>query len=266
MQPNVENITVTPEQAHEWLGYNTHNRRLRQRVVSGFATDMRNGDWHWNGETIKFAVDGTLLDGQHRLAAVVESGAAVSLLVVRGLPNQAQETMDGGVKRRFSDVLQLRGESSYTTLAAITRRVTIWETGARAHANDTATNAQMLATLEKYPQLREHALAADHVAARCALPGSIVGWAMWLFHQLDAEDANHFFERLASDERHVSGEPIYELRKAAENSKTVKGSRSLSYLSAIIIKAWNVYRDGGQIGLLTYRPGGAKPERFPEPR
>jgi hypothetical protein len=34
----------------------------------------------------------------------------------------------------------------------------------------------------------------------------------------------------------------------------------------VFIKAWNAYRSGETIELLRWSPGGAKPERFPEPR
>ena len=86
--------------SREWLGFNTHNRNLRQRQCSASCTstrpDMEAGNWQWNGESIKFAEDGTLLDGQHRLAAIAESGVTLPVLVVRGLPNETQETAVDG--------------------------------------------------------------------------------------------------------------------------------------------------------------------------
>ena len=47
--------------------------------------------------------------------------------------------------------------------------------------------------------------------------------------------------------------------------KTVRGQRSETYLTAILIKAWNAYRSGEEVGVLRFRPGGAHPEKFPEP-
>ena len=49
------------------------------------------------------------------------------------------------------------------------------------------------------------------------------------------------------------------------NSKNVRGERSQTYLLAITLKAWNAYRQGETVGLYRWRPGGAKPEAFPEP-
>lgn len=265
---SVELVTVTPDMAREWLGYNTHNRKLRERVVNAYAADMRNGDWHWNGEGIKFATDGVLLDGQHRLAAVIVAEATVPMLVIRGLPNETQETMDGGAKRKFSDVLQLRGEPQYTRLAAIVRLVYLWESGIRrtAGAGIAPTNAQLFHTLEKYPHLRELASAADHVGRGCGLPPSIVGLCWWMFSQLDTEDADFFFNRLGDGQNLTKGNPIYELRRTVESTRSVRGERSQTYLTAITIKAWNAFRLGEKVSILRYRPGGANPERFPEPR
>lgn len=269
---NIELVEITPTLAREWLGFNTHNRNVRARVVLAYAADMAAGDWGWNGESIKFAADGTLLDGQHRLAAIAESGCTVPMLVVRGLKNEAQETVDGGIKRNFADVLKLRGEQHALLLAAIVRRVTIWDsTGLAGGYNGKlgVTNAQMLQALERHPWLRDIAQPTAMVALHCGLPGSIVGFCWWLFSMLDGEDVSgdveFFFARLSDGQSMVKGDPIYELRRAAENSKTVRGQRSERFLTAITIKAWNAYRDGVKIGLLTFRPGGEKPERFPLP-
>lgn len=264
---DVEKVVVTPEIAREWLGYNTHNRRLRDRVIRAYAADMTAGAWRWNGESIKFAADGALLDGQHRLAAVIEANVDVTMLVIRGLPNETQETMDGGAKRKFSDVLQLRGEPQYIRLASIARMVHLWESGYRLTGgpNYAPTNAQLFQTIEKYPYLREGAQAADQVSRGSGLPPSIVGLCWWLFDQLDAEDADFFFSRLRDGQSMAKGDSIYELRRAVVASRSVRGERSQAYLTAITIKAWNAYRDGVKVGLLRYRPGGANPEKFPEP-
>lgn len=264
---NIEVAEVTPELAHEWLGFNTHNRHLRQRVVLAYAADMTEGNWRWNGESVKFAEDGTLLDGQHRLAAIAESGVTMRMLIVRGLPDHAQETLDAGAKRKFYDVLKLRGEPAATTLAALARRVTLWEAGFRSTGSGTyaPTNAQLLQTLEKYPALRQIALEANRIALHCGLPASIIGLGWWLFSALDEDDAAFFFGRLADGQNLLRGDPVYELRRTVEQSRGVRGERSEKYLTAIMIKSWNAYRDGSKVGLLRYRPGGANPEKFPEP-
>lgn len=266
-EPDVKIERITPGKAREYLGFNTHNRSLRNRVVMAYANDMRAGDWLWNGESVKFAQDGTLLDGQHRLAAVVEADVPVRMLVIRGLPNRTQETMDGGAKRKFSDVLKLRGEKHWVALAASIRSIWYWESGGRRFDSaGSTTNAQLLACLDRNGWVREGMTIVIRASARSGLPARVGGLAWWLFNAIDAEDAADFFDRLSSDEDHHAGEPIHELRKAIRASRSVRGERSSTFLLAITIKAWNKYRAGDAVGVLTYRPGGARPEKFPEPQ
>lgn len=264
---NIELTEITPDLAREWLGFNTHNRNLRQRVTLAYAADMASGNWQWNGESIKFAADGTLLDGQHRLAAIAEAGVTVQMLVVRGLPSDTQDTVDGGIKRKFSDVLTLRGEKNAVTLSAIIRRVTVWETAqtVAGRSNLAPTNAQMLQVLDRCPWLREVASLSSQIAVKCDLPASIIGLCIWLFSNCkDAEeDIDFFFQRLADFQGLSKGDAIYELRKTLESSRSVRGQRSEVFLTAITIKAWNAFRAGNPVGVLRFVSGGAHPEKFP---
>lgn len=267
-EPNVTVERITPEKAREYLGFNTHNRSLRPRVVTAYAADMAAGDWLWNGEGIKFAADGTLLDGQHRLAAIVQADVPIRMLVIRDLPDSTQETMDGGVKRKFADVLKLRGETDCVALAATLRAIASYGDGSNG-IGDTGrsfTNAQMLQTLERYPWVREGMPVVRRAQAHAAMPSSVSGLSWFLFVQIDTEDCEHFFNRLCSDENHHQGEPIYALRRLLLSSVDgVRGDRNKRFLTAVTIKSWNKYRDGEPLEQLKFRVGGAKPETFPAP-
>ena len=257
---------ITPALAEKYIAKNTHNRNIRQRTVDAYAAD---GNWQWNGEAIKFAVSGTLLDGQHRLLAIIQSGAAVKMMVIRGLPDSTQHTLDTGIKRTFSDVLKLRGENSYTVLAAIVRGVFFWESAQRfgGATGLRAANTQLLKILDKYPWLRDGAPILANISAQAGLPVSASGPLWFAFMNIDPDDTAYFFERLSSDENHSNGEPIYMLRRLLATSREeVRGTRNVTYLAAVTIKAWNAYRAGDQIGQLRWRPGGSNPEKFPEPK
>lgn len=263
---DLQAVDVTPSIAAEWLAQNVHNRRLSQQVVAAYAADMRNGDWQWNADTIKFANTGALLDGQHRLAAVVEADVVIRFLVARGLDPRAQDTVDNGRKRTFADVLKLRGERDPNQLASIARAVALAErAGQYGDKAGVPTVAEMTRVLDRFPELREIAPASRGVAKNVDIPASVVGYAWWMFRQIDVEDAAYFFARVGSDTDHAEGDPAYELRRAtAAVARTSSRSRADNrYLLAITIKAWNAYRAGEKIGLLRWKPGGAKPERFP---
>lgn len=82
--------TITPDIAKTMLGENVNNRRISHDNVNMFAREMRNGEWRFNGEAIKFSKDGRLLDGQHRLLAVIAADKPLTTLVIRGLEDETQ--------------------------------------------------------------------------------------------------------------------------------------------------------------------------------
>lgn len=76
-------MDITPAIAAEMLEKNTNNyRRITSYKVEEYARKMRLGYWQENGEPIQFGKDGQLLNGQHRLAAIIKSGTTQRMLVV----------------------------------------------------------------------------------------------------------------------------------------------------------------------------------------
>lgn len=82
--PNVE--VVTPEQAAVYLQTvdASTTRKLSDSQVSRYSADMLQGNWHISQPLI-FSDSGKLLDGQHRLAAVVKANTPVEFSILRGV-------------------------------------------------------------------------------------------------------------------------------------------------------------------------------------
>lgn len=263
--------TITPEIAQQWLAMNTHNRNLRQRVVNGYAADMASGNWVEDGQAIKFSSEGVLLDGQHRLAAIAQSGISIRMLVVRNLSIATQETMDTGAKRTLADVLKLRGEKNYVGLSSALFRVNQWEKGLRkavASGNDVRpTHRQLLQTLDEHPELRHSVEVA--IKTRVQIPISVAPLSLchWLFNQINTDDCDFFYGRLGDGVGLMKEDAIYALRRAADLNARGTGTKyNEVHMIALVIKAWNAYRMGTAVKLLAYRPGGANQESFPEPK
>ena len=73
--------TITPERASQLLAANTTNRPVSKAVVRSFAQAMRRGEWMVTHQGIAFDTRGVLVDGQHRLAAIIEADVPVELTV-----------------------------------------------------------------------------------------------------------------------------------------------------------------------------------------
>lgn len=101
---------VTPKIAEDWLMANhKNNRRLNVDRVSSYMHDMMSGNWSQNAEAIKFDREGTLVDGQHRLAAVKQSGKSIWMLVARGVDDNAFSTVDVGMSRTARQIIRMSG-------------------------------------------------------------------------------------------------------------------------------------------------------------
>lgn len=105
-------MDVTPELAMRWLERNTRNRKLRQSTVNKYAADMRAGRWMVTGDAIGFDTNGAIINGQHRLWAVIEAGCAVPMQVALNLDPDAVSVMDDHMKRSLTDVAEIRTPGS----------------------------------------------------------------------------------------------------------------------------------------------------------
>lgn len=263
-EPRTGVMTVTPTQAGQILAdRNNRNRKISVNHVGRLARDMANGDFLMNGDAIRFAADGTLLDGQHRLAACVKSGATFRTVVVWNLPAEAQSTMDDGSKRTMQNVLQLDGKPQHAkTVASILRRVILLERGSMTNTANSPTKAEMSAYLEAHPDVVEAAMVADQVRSargiRCA--ASTLGLAYFLFAQKSPAKAAEFFEGLRTGVGLEEGSPILALR----NRLSVDGSTRLATESAEVlawfIKAWNAWRAGKSMRILRHKSNDKWPE------
>lgn len=103
MQHAVE--VIGPHVAASYLKANSGNRKLRPNHVRSLAAAMQRNEWQLTHQGIAFSERGRLLDGQHRLNAIIAANATVQMVVVRGLPDDAFMAVDIGNKRTTADVL-----------------------------------------------------------------------------------------------------------------------------------------------------------------
>lgn len=261
----VEIKDITPELAAVMLKANTRNRNLTPKVVAGYSRSMLRGDWVSNGESFKIAQDGTVLDGQHRLAAVVQSGITLrDMLVVSGLPLHTQLTMDSGRKRTTADAFKITGHGNVNVLASVTRRVWMWDRGNYRFVNTEApTTVELVEVLEQYPSLlRSAEIGARTNGAFRPANATATGVAHHLFHTLDQSDTAEFFARIASGANLDEGDPILTLRDRLTREYAAPHSVTATFALALFIRSWNAYREGRKLSTIVQ----GKADPMPMPR
>lgn len=259
---------VTPERAEEWLGKNVHNRVTRDRVVAAYARDMVAGRWKLTGEAIKFSLKGVLLDGQHRLQAVIRSGQMVPMLVVRGLEGESQEVMDSGAGRTAGDALRLRGRAQYSALAAAARAALLLETSGQLDGGNQSkvTHSEILDFLDENKDLIPAVEMAASYCKAIDVPLSVLSIACWRLSRVDMHDSNLFFAKLAEKTLLSNNDPILALiNRLTDIRRNNRRLDRAGYLS-LIYRAWNYWRARKTVANLPIITRGGASVDIPEPK
>jgi hypothetical protein len=272
---NVEIVYMTPELAAELLELNTRNRKLKPTRVDSLVRELQDGEWRFNGDAVRVSNDARLLDGQHRLEAVVQSGITAPMLLIEGIQEDAQATIDAGLMRTYADHLRINGEERANRLAGIVRLYAAYlQSKGKDRWNENKFRLSIGAldrVLEKNPKLRQSAENAVSLYKNGKVPiqESVGGVADYVLHRIDGPDAQFFFERLSTGTKlYESGptQPILKLREYIMSPRdTVEHRRAYVNLGAVF-KAWNAYREGRTVSNVALRVGGSKPEKFPWPK
>jgi|694.fasta_scaffold64964_5 hypothetical protein len=106
MKQSTQIEVITPRIARSYLELNHNNRPLRKSHIKSLAFDMVNGDWQVTHQGIAFDTNGTLIDGQHRLHAIIEAGVPIKMLVTTGCSASSFAILDRGANRSPSDILK----------------------------------------------------------------------------------------------------------------------------------------------------------------
>lgn len=109
---------ITPQLAELYLKKNVNNRDINVSIVNYYADEMTRGQWKLTGQGISFDDNNNLLDGQHRLRAVIKSGISVQMLLIFGVDPSSFEVYDTGKIRSANDVFSIRGIQNNRNITA----------------------------------------------------------------------------------------------------------------------------------------------------
>ena len=236
MQIQIE--TITPAIARAMLENNDHNRRLAPSHVRRYAADMAAGQWTINGEAIKVDTSGNLLDGQHRLAAIIVANVAVQTVVARGLDVGTRLTMDQGRKRTTGDQFKLRGIKYPNVTACAAGHLYRWEYGAPwgNKNNVVASVSELFDTRERWPELAEACAlgVATAQAFRCGVGQGTWAGAYAIALAVDADRARSFAEQCRTGAGLAIGSPVLALRNSfvafRHSGRTLTRAHALNWI------------------------------------
>ncbi|MBQ0827388.1 hypothetical protein [Streptomyces tagetis] len=262
---------VTPEIARTFLSRASVNRRLDKGRVSALADTIIRGEWKLTHQGIAFDEVGALLDGQHRLHAIIEADTPVEMLVFDGLSKDVFPVLDTGKRRSAADTLLSTGAKYLPLLSSTIRHVILFKTmpndpwsGARAYVS----NDQILAAYNGDKDRYEEAVTIGRELSK-HLFASQTAVAVGFFLTTEvapAADIDEWISGLKSGASLDPGDARLALREVPRDAPK-RGSRRRMGMRdqvSIYIKAWNAWVEPGKVGELRLRRL-RKGEKMPMP-
>ena len=256
-------VNINPEMAADLLKFNTRNRAVRSKVVNDYANQMKKGLWQLNGEPIIISDTNVVLDGQHRLEAILLSRTAQQMLVVTGVSSDAFRTIDTGLTRTPGDIMYINGVPNSNSMAALILREfflsanqTIGGDRAASIRDIKLSKQEMLDRYNEAPDLYVEILRFSNRCydkVKIMRLSEIGGYVAYLIRvkKYTREVVFEFFEQLFYDgrERHPAVQLLREklLQFLGSQYKVLSKVRM-----ALVIKAWNCYVTNGNMKRLTF--------------
>jgi len=236
-----------------------NQRGISEKHVTAYAADMAAGQWQISNDAITITNSGQLINGQHRMTAVVKCGQTQEFLVMTIPDDEAPmmfKQMDQGKPRTNADVLKTRGYTRVMPRSALA--VAGWrhdqtgkpETMTNAYYRPTPsqleewidTNAPLEPTIDIYQSLSSlscpaYMVALHHIWCRNG-------------HTIAAPD---FWRQVATGDTPFQSGPWWLREKLMRHKSATRRLESIGR-QAEAIQAWNVYISGRKAKRLQWNP------------
>jgi hypothetical protein len=248
----VPQVEVTPSLARRLIALNAANNRPKQeRLVERYARDMetvnpKTGKRNWRektGQVIQIATDGTIVNGQHRMHAVIKSGKTIKFDLCFGVDPRDIVVIDALKARSVRDIIRVSGGREMSGAESIVRWVLAWERGyyTGASGNYTPTPVEIQDRFEREIEVFDAATSRGKDCQNRNLTSQRVGgMAYYLLRSVDKSEADDFFDQFVRGLYNTETpdlSAIYRLRERLirRYADKLDGHHQL----ALFIAAWN---------------------------
>ena len=264
-----KHTSISPEEARLWLDTkNSRNRPVSENAVAKYTQQIKENRWLDNGQAIIFGESGQLLNGQHRLMAIVRANKTVPATITWGVSDKAFDTIDDANSRSLADVLHIKGESHSGLLSAGLRFLWIYTRG-EIERRDLrrgviATKQRLEETLEKNRKITASVKFYSTLKQRpggLLIPAGMAIGLHYLFALVDENKSDDFFSLLQSGFDLCEGHPIALLRArliAGQKEASSKLTQPAMYF--YVVTTWNAFVKDQQLKRLMYNSEIVPPE------
>lgn len=259
-------INLTPEIALDFQKRLPKRQRKRSdRVTEKYNIDMLAKQWPFLADVIRFNKDDEMIDGQHRVQSVIDTGATIPTLVAFNLEPDAIVPMDSGRGRTFTNYLEMEEHvENVSHVAAMTRRTAQWMVGNYGQENIArVANPEFLGVSMSNGQLvtvykpmkhqlilaTKEGLAFSRYFRKSAGP-AIFGFSWMIFGAIDIDAREKFFYELKNGAA-INGpeQPMNQLRNFLQKQWLGQKKPTAWEWQHYFFQTWNRVIEGSTTGL-----------------
>ncbi|MFC0406717.1 GAF domain-containing protein [Roseomonas elaeocarpi] len=240
--------TISAQDAGRYLLMGAEDATPSRKDVDAIARDIATGRWKVNAQPVCFSRSGRLLDGHHRLMAVIAANIAVPVLVVRGLAEEAERTFDYHTQRSSAARHPLSNFGDAALAAAMANLLWRREHRRAAMRAKKATPAEVQQILDRHPRL----LALRGFGRRMIAYGraSVMGYAAYVVEREDPAMAGLFLRALETGANLAEGHPVLALRDQMQSLRREQATQDKQFEA--LMDGWRRFK--------AYQSGNTAPE------
>lgn len=254
MSTRYEKRRIGPDEAEALLDTMRRRRPMRRAQVDRLAQEIRDGYWNPDASLLLIGESSDLIDGQHRLTAIIETGATVETGVLLDVADDAFFEIDKGVRRSFADTIRHAdpdATSPNVRAAVVARLYEAFETG---EIRKGAHNASHRDLFDLYNKIDPVDLSnAINQAGRIRYdtscgPHAVTATAVYLIRDAVARDHGDLDVVDAFEAELRRGRGIgsvfrdWVLRDRVNHRAAKIGNKRI--LTGVLFKAWDAWRNG----------------------
>lgn len=252
MDLKTEIMEITPKLAGEMLTLNKDNRKMSSHAVAVYAHKMLSGQWKLTHQGIAFDEEGFLLDGQTRLAAVIQSGCTVPMMVTMGAMRDTFKNLDSGRHRSAGQVLDV--PNAYGVAAAL-RVLIALQRGLTLGSRGSIPTEDVFEELGRQPEVIDAVHQALSVNKASGLPVAMHGAVLTIAIKTPYHSRiDSWIYGLREGVGLEKDSPIRLLRNRF-TAMTARQVGTPDVVLALITKAWNAHAIGKPLGQLKLAAG-----------
>lgn len=244
-------LHLTPEIAKQLLARNYKgNRNKKPKKIREFNGHINNGCWNpYVGDLLRITKDGTLIDGQNRCHAVIDSGKAIDVLFYDQFEKRDFGLCDGGSARTKSDVVgDIPNRNNSAALINLVLSTSRFGLTHNAFNKNAVSNRDIVEFIDKYghDKINDAVNAAYKIKRACGGGStSVYAWLYVTTQIIDNNKSDIFFDHMASDLVSIPAVSAY--RRLISKSKSIRGKMTAVPTLLALLPIWNAIYQGHEL-------------------